>query len=223
MSDLIAGYVQTLRRELAFDPVLAARAAEEIEDHLREAALEHGRDEAAQRRALARLGDPSVMAADFAQAWLPQRLKLTWRAIALAAVAIFVAMRLRHLLMPLDGAGVPVFLQLAAWFDRYAFVAALVVGLGGWLGLRHRASEPLRRRTPLLQLVSAIALALSTMGGLVVIAQAIAATGWTDQVAAPAAAAAGEVMMLAIAFHQLRNLYMQSRSAGIGWLSVPRP
>jgi HAAS len=131
MSGVIDDYVAALRRELDFDPALAQRLASEVEDHLRDAAeadpawpsLE------AERRAVERFGLSREIAAQFVDA-VDRQARRTWITLAVTVVATFVAMRLRVIWLDDD------VLALAPLIDRYAFIAALTVGVIAWFAFR---------------------------------------------------------------------------------------
>jgi hypothetical protein len=133
MAGVIDDYVATLRRELDFDPALARRLASEVEDHLRDAAEA---DPAwpspdAERRAVERFGLGREIAAQFAADAVDRQARRTWVTLAVTVVVTFVAMRLRVMWLD-DSAG----FALAPLIDRYAFIAALCVGLVSWFAFR---------------------------------------------------------------------------------------
>lgn len=130
---MIDDYIAALRRELDFDPALARRLASEVEDHLRDAAEA---DPAwpspdAERRAVERFGLSREIAAQFAADAVDRQARRTWVTLAVTVIVTFIAMRLR--VMWLDDGSV---LALASLVDRYAFIAALGVGVVGWLAFR---------------------------------------------------------------------------------------
>jgi hypothetical protein len=133
MAGVIDDYVATLRRELDFDPALARRLASEVEDHLRDAAEA---DPAwpspdAERRAVERFGLGREIAAQFAADAVDRQVRRTWVTLAITVTVTFVAMRLRVMWLD-DGSA----LALAPLIDRYAFIAALGVGLVSWFAFR---------------------------------------------------------------------------------------
>jgi hypothetical protein len=134
MAGVIDDYVAALRRELDFDPALARRLASEVEEHLRDAAEA---DPAwpspdAERRAVARFGLGREIAAQFAVDAVDRQVRRTWVTLALTVIVTFIAMRLR--VMWLDDGTV---FALAPLIDRYAFIAAIAVGVIGWFAFRH--------------------------------------------------------------------------------------
>lgn len=134
MAGLIDDYVASLRRELDFDPVLAQRLASEVEDHLRDAAEADPAwpSPEAERRAVERFGLGREIAAQFAADAVDRQVRRTWITLLATAIVTFVAMRLR--VMWLDDDAV---FALAPLVDRYAFIAAIVVGVIGWFAFRH--------------------------------------------------------------------------------------
>ena len=138
MAGLIERYLDALERDLDFDRRLARRVRAECADHLAEAvAAQAGLPpEAAEHRAVARMGPHRAIAASFAQDMLGRRADRLWLALLITFLATFLAMRLRTLGLAEAGAdGIDSFAPLV---DRYGFVAALAIGCGGWLSLRRR-------------------------------------------------------------------------------------
>lgn len=133
MAGVIDEYVAVLRRELDFDSVLAERLASEVEDHLRDAAEA---DPAwpsadAERRAVERFGLGREIAAELAADAVDRQARRTWITLAVTVAVTFVAMRLRVIWLD-DGS----ITALAPLIDRYAFIAALSVGVIGWFAFR---------------------------------------------------------------------------------------
>jgi hypothetical protein len=141
MAGVIDDYVAALRRELDFDPPLARRLADEVETHLWDAAEADpaGPSPEAERRAVARFGLAREIAAQFAADAIDRQARRTWIMLAATVAVTFIAMRLRVLW--LDDLG-PSTSSLAPLIDRYAFIAALTVGIVGWLAFR-RSLMPL--------------------------------------------------------------------------------
>ena len=133
MSGVIDDYVASLRRELDFDPALAARLASEVEEHLRDAAEADPAwpSPEAERRAVDRFGLGREIAAQFAVDAVDRQARRTWIVLAVTVVVTFVAMRLR--VIWLDDRAI---YTLAPLVDRYAFIAALTVGLVAWFAFR---------------------------------------------------------------------------------------
>ena len=139
MAGVIDQYVASLRRELDFDPALARRLASEVESHLWDAAEADPAWPAleAERRAVERFGLARGIAAEFAADAVDRQARRTWITLAVTVVVTFVAMRLRVIWLD-DGAGS----ALAPLVDRYAFIAAIAVGIIGWFAFRHSLLAP---------------------------------------------------------------------------------
>ena len=136
MAGLIDAYVASLRRELDFDPALAQRMAEEVESHLRDAAEADPSwpSPEAERRAMERFGLAREIAGQFATDAVNRQVHRTWVALLATVAVTFIAMRLRVMWLDDFGSGLS---ALAPLVDRYAFIAALCVGVVGWLAFRH--------------------------------------------------------------------------------------
>lgn len=141
MAGVIDDYIAALRRDLDFDPPLACRLVDEVEAHLWDAAEADpaGPSPEAQQRAVARFGLASEIAAQFAANALDRQARRTWMMLAATVAVTFVAMRFRVLW--LDDPETSMW-ALAPLIDRYAFIAALTVGVVGWFAFR-RSLAPL--------------------------------------------------------------------------------
>lgn len=154
MSGLIAAYLDDLDRALAFDPVLAARVHDEIEDHLLTAA-----ECAPEQDVVARFGEAAQIAQSYAAAGWADRLRCAWFAALVLLASTFILMRGRAILLDLPlGAG-----GAMAWLDRGAFFAGLVcVTVSGILAWRSRfASVDARLRALLHGGCAALALSIA--------------------------------------------------------------
>lgn len=160
MAGVIEEYVATLRRDLDFDPVLAGRLAEEVESHLHDAAEADPAwpSPEAERRAVARFGLAREIAAQFAADAIDRQARRAWIMLAATVAVTFVAMRLRVLWLDDFDTAIS---TLAPLIDRYAFIAALFVGIVGWLAFR-RSLMPLA--TCLGGLAASIAAGLARAG-----------------------------------------------------------
>ena len=129
----IDDYVAALCRELDFDRALARRLASEVEDHLRDAAEADPSwpSPEAERRAVERFGLGREIAAQFAVDAVDRQARRTWAMLGVTVVVTFIAMRLRVAWLD-DGA----ISALAPLIDRYAFIAALAVGVTAWFAFR---------------------------------------------------------------------------------------
>jgi hypothetical protein len=135
MAGVIDRYIAALKRDFDFDPGLAARMADEVEAHLRDAAEADPAwpSREAEQRAVDRFGLAREIAAQFAADAVHRQAKRTWIALLATVVVTFVAMRLR--VMWLGDVGDSLSL-LAPLIDRYAFLAAMAVAAIGWFAFR---------------------------------------------------------------------------------------
>ncbi len=212
MAGVINQYLDTLRSELAFDPRLAERVCCEVREHLLDIAEQEAGDPQAELHAVKRMGDPRLLAAGMARAAMPTRVKLTWRTVALSALAVFLAMRLRNVLIPVDNLDLQT-AALALAVDRIAFGTAVLAGLVGWLITKPDAQWFRNVRTVTPAYVCATALALSSAAGCYLLGCALLSVGWTAEITTPALAVSAEIVVLALAFRALRDLARQVRSA----------
>ena len=141
---MIGRYLARLARELDFDPSLSRRVVREVEDHLREAVE---RDPVAdrleaERRAVARFGDPRALAAQFAVASLTALSRRTAFAAVLLIGAVFIAMKARlawYGVMPVPLAdGMRALGEIVLAIDRWAFWLGLLAAAAGWLYIDSR-------------------------------------------------------------------------------------
>jgi hypothetical protein len=181
---MIAAYLNELAGALAFDPALAARVVTEAREHLADAAAEDAcvdRDEA-ERRAVARFGDPRELAEEFAAVSLARQ---AWRVGVVIVIAIVVAtamMKARLVWYALvkwtiaDDARAAAAIVLSV--NRYAFGVAVLIGLGALFHVGRRTA-PARlhpeyrshlRRATLLFSAATAALAVSVAGDLILMA-----------------------------------------------------
>jgi len=153
---MIQDYLDGLSRELDFDRSLARCVRQEVEDHLWEAVAADpaGNLLEAQRRAVANFGDARVIAAQFAVVSLARQSRRAGVAAVLVVAGIFIAMKARVAWYAATQWAISDDLRavggLVGMVDRYAFLLAAIVGLGGWLYIRSReipaALHPAYRR-----------------------------------------------------------------------------
>src|SRR5262249_48784626 len=89
----IPEYAQALAARLSFDPALSRSVREEVEDHLWEAAGDGSPE--SQRRAIARFGDPRLIATQIAAAALARQARNIRVMLMLAFGGLFLAMKPR--------------------------------------------------------------------------------------------------------------------------------
>jgi hypothetical protein len=135
MAGVIEQYVAALKRDLAFDPNLACRMADEVEAHLWDAAEADPAwpSPEAEQRAVERFGLAREIAAQFATDAVNRQARRTWIALLATVAVTFVAMRLRVMWLADAGDSLSV---LAPLVDRYAFIAAMTVAAIGWFAFR---------------------------------------------------------------------------------------
>jgi len=135
---MIADYLDELSTALSFDRVLSRCVREEVEDHLREAvAADPGADRReAEARAIARFGDPFLIAAHFVGVSLRRRTRWVGAAVMVALAGIFIMMKARHAWYALVewplGDDMRALASAVGRVDAYAFWISVVIGLGGF-------------------------------------------------------------------------------------------
>ena len=141
---MIQDYLDRLSRELDFDRSLSRCVRQEVEDHLWEAVGAGAAEDslAAQRRAIADFGDARMIAAQFAVVSLARRSRRAGLAAVLVIAAVFVAMKGRIAWYAATELAISddlrAFGTAVSLIDRYAFLSALMIGLGGWIYIRSR-------------------------------------------------------------------------------------
>jgi hypothetical protein len=144
---VIAEYAEALAGKLGFDRSLASRVRQEVEDHLWEAVAADpaGDSLEAQRRAIARFGDPQLIAAQLAAASLAERMRKIGVTVVLVIAGIFVAMKMRVAWYELtDWALCESGQELSetlGMIDRIAFWLALAGGIAGWACISLRGAQ----------------------------------------------------------------------------------
>jgi hypothetical protein len=148
-SVLVTEYLDKLSRELRFDPLLSRRVRREVEGHLLDAIEDDpGGDESeAACRAIARFGDPQLIARQYAPLSLLQQARRVGGIVILAIAAILVLMKGRIALYEflqwrlnadwLGGLG-----AIGPAIDRFVFQMSLVLGILGWLYIASRRAAP---------------------------------------------------------------------------------
>jgi hypothetical protein len=147
-------YLESLAAALSFDRALAWRVRKEFEDHLQEAVAadpcEDRRE--AERRAIAKCGDPQAIAAELAVTSLARQTRRLAAAVVLALIGVLLSMKghvawYGAMQWPIPDDMRPVATAIGA-ISRYAFVAAMVLAAAGWLyGSWRRPPADYLRRT----------------------------------------------------------------------------
>jgi len=141
---VISDYADSLAGKLGFDPSLARRVRQEVEDHLWEAAAADpaGGPLEAQRRAIARFGDPRLIADQLAAASLAERTRKIGVTVLLVLAGIFVAMKMRVAWYELTQwalcENALEFSETMGMIDRTAFLLAVAGGIAGWAYVARR-------------------------------------------------------------------------------------
>lgn len=202
MPGLTDAYLAEFDHALGFDRRLARRVHDEVEAHL----LDAIDDAQSEREAIARFGNPHALARDYAEAALPDRLRRAGAMAGALALATFVFMRLRSMLLALPGAsgGRDATLTL---IDRAGFAAGVFFGLYAWHVARSASGAARARRSfgPLLG--AAAAFLLSTVASLL---RALPASGGLPLVWITGGL---EILLIAGVAIQLRQLRLHANVA----------
>jgi hypothetical protein len=181
---MIAAYLKQLADALAFDPPLAARVVAEARDHLADALAEEDIEDRAEaeRRTVARFGDPRELAAQFAAISLARRTRRVGIGIVLAIIAVMLMMKARvawyAALQWTMAEEARATASLVLTINRYAFWSAVVIGIGALVYVGRRKT-PARlhadyrrhlRHAALLFAGAAAALGVSVTGDLILTA-----------------------------------------------------
>ena len=213
---MIAEYVERLARALEFDPALSRRVRREVEDHLREAAAaDPGPD--AERRAVARFGDPRDLAARFAVVSAGKRSRRAGVAAVLVVAAAFAAMKARLAWYGLVDCPVPEGFEAigrtVASIDRCAFWLAGLAAVAAWRYIDGRRVPSAftaeyrgqLRRFRILGFAAAAALAVSVASDALLTSLRFAGTGWSAAAWVPVLSVAVEIACAGVLVSHLRG------------------
>jgi hypothetical protein len=145
---VIAEYADSLAGKLGFDRMLARRVRQEVEDHLWQAVAADpaGDPLEAQRRAIARFGDPQLIAAQLAAASLAERMRKIGVTVILVIAGILVAMKMRVAWYELTQwalcESAQELSETVVMIDRSAFWLAVAGGIAGWACIARRPQAP---------------------------------------------------------------------------------
>jgi hypothetical protein len=217
---MIRPYLARLARELDFDPSLSRQVVQEVEDHLREA-IERDpvadRPEA-ERRAVARFGDPRAIAAQFAVVSLAALARRVGLAAVLLIAAVFIAMKARlawYGVVPFPLAEEARALgEMVLAIDRWAFWLAVLAGLAGWvyIGVRRtpggftREYSAQLRHFSLLCSAAAAALVVCVAADGVLTSLRLIAAQWSIASLVPLISVAIEIACAAVLVSRLRAM-----------------
>jgi HAAS domain-containing protein len=201
VSGLIEDYGRRLERRLDFDRRLARRAREEAEAHLEEAANSAG----CECEAIRRFGSPDAVAADYASATLPARLRGALLTAWLLVALTFAVMRLRGLWL-----GGMSDAPIAVAIDRTGFAAGALLSLAALAIWRRGAAD----RLPLVLQGAVAALAVSIAAGHYRAGLAVTSFGLDSPLAIVAATGAVELGLLILVLTRLARLGRHIRILG---------
>jgi hypothetical protein len=224
---MIQDYLDGLSRELDFDRSLARCVRQEVEDHLWEAVAADptGNLLEAQRRAVANFGDARVIAAQFAVVSLANQSRKAGVAAVLVVASIFIAMKARVAWYAATQWAISDDLRavggLVGMIDRYAFLLAAIVGLGGWFYIRSReipaALHPAYRRQLhrffLLCSTAAAALAVSVVSDAVLTALKLRGTELSAASAVPIFSMTIEIACVGLLVFHIYGIAQRAASA----------
>ena len=143
----VADYLDKLTRELSFDPPLASRVRQEVEDHLWEAAAETGDSSfEAQGRAIRNFGDAREIASQYAALSLLRQVRRSGAIIVLASGAVYLAMKGRiawyGLMQWMLSDNLQAVGKIVLAIDRSAYILAFLLGAAGWAYISSRRVSP---------------------------------------------------------------------------------
>ena len=216
-SSVVADYLDSLGRELSYDPLLSRRVRLEVEDHLWEAAANEGGDAAeAQRRAVEKFGDPQEIARQYAALSIFSQIRRVAVIVVVALAGIFLSMRGRGAWYSLMHWGLSDQTQfigaIGMSVTRYAFMLALAIGLVGcaYISSRrvptrlHQAyCEQIRRSTTFCALAG-YALLTSVAADVMLTTLHLLETKYAAAALIPIVSAAVEIALLGLLFLNIR-------------------
>ena len=143
----VADYLDRLTRELSFDPPLAGRVRQEVQDHLCEAAAAMGDSSIeAQGRAIRDFGDARDIASQYAPLSLLRQARRSGAIIIVASGALYLAMKGRIAWYGLMQWALSDNLQavgkIVLAIDRSAYILAFLLGAVGWAYISTRRVSP---------------------------------------------------------------------------------
>lgn len=219
---MIAAFAESLAGRLNFDSALSQRVRQEIQDHLYEAATAapSGDGGEAVQRAIANFGDPHVIAAQFAAAWLARQ---AWKVGVIVTVVItcdFVTMKTRLAWYAATrwvlSDDVKALAKAIGLIGACAFYVSVIVGIAAcaYLVLRRMppptvlcATQGNRLRHILfLGGVSAAALSISVIGDGVLTAVRLAGKDLAVELLVPIASMAIEIVCTGILIFSIRAI-----------------
>jgi hypothetical protein len=143
---IVTDYLDTLARELGFEPALAWRVRTEVADHLMEAVEgdPSGTPEERAARAVRAFGDPRAIARDWVALSLLRQTRRTGAMVIVVTAGMFLGMYARVLwsgmLQLTSGTEFARLAQIGRAVDHVAFPGAFAIGILGWALLTLRSS-----------------------------------------------------------------------------------
>jgi len=228
---MIPAYLDILARELEFDRSLSRAVCREVEDHLREAVAADGIENTleAERRAIARFGDPRAIAAQFAMVSLANQTRRAGLSVLLVVAGVFVAMKVRVVWYAAAQWGVAddmvaVTAQIVR-IDRYAFWLSVIIGLGAWIYVRSRqipntldlAYHGRLRRFFVLCAAAAIALVVVVISDGLLTALQLRRMAWSAQFIVPIVSMAIEILGVGFLALHIRRVTARAAFVARSW------
>jgi hypothetical protein len=219
-SRVIPEYAERIASELDFDPPLSRCVRREVEDHLREAVAANPEADRleAERRAVARFGDPRDIASQFAVVSIARRSRKVGGAALLVIAAVFVAMQARlawyALMQRPAGQTAVAFGGIVGSIDRLAFSFSVLAGIAGWVYVERCRIPPIltaeyRRQLRLFVLLCTAAtgaLIASVVSDGVLTSLRLAGTEWSPAFLVPLLSMAIEIACAGALALQLRGM-----------------
>jgi hypothetical protein len=216
---VIADYLEQIETALGFDRSLSRDVRREVEDHLREsvAADPSGDRLEVEQRAIARFGDPHLIAAQFAVVSLAKQTRRVGATVIVIIAAVFVAMKARvtwYVVMQCALADeVKAISAIVGSIDHYAFWLSVVVGIGAWgyvsgLGLPAFSDPACRKQLRSFFLLSATAtgaLLVSVASDGLLTALRLSEIGLSAEFLVPVLSIAIEIACTAVLVLQIRD------------------
>ena len=223
---MISDYLESLGGALSFDRSLSRSVRREVEDHLWEAVAADPAGDGldAQRRAIARFGDPHVIAAQLAVVSLARRTRRVGVTVILAIAGIFVTMKTRvawyaltQWAMNEDMRGVSATVGL---IDRYAFWLSVFIGIAAFAYVSgrpvpaslHPEYRKELRRFFLLCTAATVALGISVASDGVLTAIVLLGSEYCRTSLIPACSIAIEITCAGILIFQIRTITQRATS-----------
>jgi hypothetical protein len=224
---VIPDYLDTLARALSFDPSLSRRVRREVEDHLLDAiAADPARDRReAERRAVARFGEPHAIAAEFARVSVARQARSLAAAIVVMVFVVFIAMKARvawyaatQWTMAEDMRPAS---EIVLRIDRYAFWTAVILAIAGFAYMVGRRVPLAVNRVPashfrhlsLLCTIATAALVVSVISDGLLTAFWLREAQWWTESLIPIFSMALEVACIGVLAWQVRAITRRAASA----------